>query len=100
MFQALLFDGIGCPNTIVCPHPIKGPYVPGGFISSCKASLGLVAGRPPATVGDLAFCGGPCFLTTGSSRVLIQGTPAHRVGDRNHCTGVTTGPGATNVLVG
>lgn len=100
MQQALLGDRITCPNTPICPHPKRGPYTIIGVIKSCKASSVLVIGRPAATLGDLAFCGGPSFLTTGCPTVLIQNMPAHRVGDRNHCTGHTIGPGAPTVLVG
>jgi uncharacterized Zn-binding protein involved in type VI secretion len=100
MQQALLGDRITCPNTPICPHPKRGPYTIIGVIKSCKVSTVLVSGRPPATVGDLAFCGGPSFLTTGCLTVLIQNMPAHRVGDRNHCTGHTLGSGAPTVLVG
>jgi len=100
MNQALLNDSITCPNTPACPHPTHGPYINVGVISSCKVNTILVAGRPPATIGDLAICGGPSFLTTGSSRVILRGMASHRVGDRNHCTGSTIGPGAPNVIVG
>jgi uncharacterized Zn-binding protein involved in type VI secretion len=97
---SVIFDRILCKNTIICRYPKRGPYLPAGSIVQSPVTRVLVGGRIPATVGSKAICGGSTWLTSGSTRVLLEGKPVHRVGDRNGCSGVTIGPGDLRVLVG
>lgn len=78
-------DAHGCP---ACPHPCVGPIITG------NPSGVTLAGLPVATVGDTGIhsaCCGPnmSVITTGDTRVLINGKPAawrHSV--VTHCGGI------------
>jgi uncharacterized Zn-binding protein involved in type VI secretion len=67
------------------PH-VGGPILPPGVPTV------LIAGLPAATVGSMCTCAGPPdSIVMGSTKVMIGGRPAARMGD-------TTAPGGSIVL--
>ena len=79
----------------VCPMVTPGvPPIPhvGGPILPPGCPTVLVAGMPAACVGDMCLCTGPPdVVAMGSTKVMIGGKPAARMGD-------TTAHGGTIVL--
>jgi uncharacterized Zn-binding protein involved in type VI secretion len=63
------------PGTPPIPH-VGGPILPPG------APTVLIAKLPAATVGSMCTCvGPPDSIVMGSTKVMIGGKPAARVGD-------------------
>lgn len=92
---ARLTDLHTCPLvTGVVPHvggPIVGPGCP----------TVLIVKLPASVVGDTAACvGPPDTIIKGSTKTLIGGKPAARVGDSTAHNGVIIPPGAITVLIG
>ena len=72
-----------CPMvTGPVPH-VGGPILPPG------APTVLIGGMPAATVGSMCTCvGPPDLIAMGSSKVMIKGQPAARMGDQTAHGGV------------
>jgi uncharacterized Zn-binding protein involved in type VI secretion len=63
------------PGTPPVPH-VGGPILPPG------APTVLIAKLPAATMGDMCVCvGPPDSIVMGSTKVMIKGKPAARLGD-------------------
>ena len=63
------------PGTPPVPH-VGGPILPPG------APTVLIAKLPAATMGDMCLCvGPPDSIVMGSTKVMIKGKPAARLGD-------------------
>ena len=63
------------PGTPPIPH-VGGPILPPGVPTV------LIAKMPAATVGDMCTCvGPPDSIVMGSTKVMIGGKPAARMGD-------------------
>ena len=81
------------PGTPPIPHvggPIIGPGVP----------TVLIAKMPAATVGDMCTCvGPPDSIVMGSTKVMIGGKPAARMGDSTAHGGSITVAGAPTVMI-
>ena len=69
----------------VCPMVTPGtPPIPhvGGPIIGPGAPTVLIAKMPAATMGDMCLCvGPPDSIVMGSTKVMIKGKPAARLGD-------------------
>ena len=87
----------------VCPMVTPGvPPIPhvGGPISGPGCPQCLIGFMPAAVVGDMAICvGPPDALVKGSTKVLIGGRPALRMGDSS-AHGGTIVSGQPTVLIG
>jgi uncharacterized Zn-binding protein involved in type VI secretion len=72
-----------CPMiTALVPH-VGGPILPPGTPTV------LIAGMPAATVGSMCTCvGPPDSIVMGSTKVMIGGKPAARMGDQTAHGGV------------
>ncbi len=66
----------------VCSHASPVPHV-GGSVVEPAASGVYIGKRLAARVGDLAFCDGGAYdvIVTGEPTVLVEGSPAARLGD-------------------
>jgi uncharacterized Zn-binding protein involved in type VI secretion len=74
------------------PH-VGGPILPPGVPTV------LIAGLPAATVGSMCTCvGPPDSIVMGSTRVMIGGRPAARMGDQTAHGGVIV-LGAPTVMI-
>ncbi len=82
-----------CPMvTGVVPH-VGGPILPPG------APTVLIAGLPAATLGSMCTCvGPPDTIIMGSTKVMIGGKPAARMGDPTAHGGVIV-LGAPTVMI-
>ena len=86
-----------CPMQI--PGPVPIPHV-GGPVLPPGAPLVLIGGVPAATVTSNAVCvGPPDTIILGSTKVLIGGKPAARMGD-SLAHGGKIVAGAPTVLIG
>ena len=87
----------------VCPMVTPGtPPIPhvGGPITGPGAPTVLIAKMPAAVVGDMCVCvGPPSTIIMGSTKVMIKGKPAARVGDSTAHGGTITGLGAPTVMI-
>jgi len=72
-----------CPMvTGVVPH-VGGPILPPGV------PIVIIGGLPAATVGSMCTCvGPPDSIVMGSTKVMIGGRPAARMGDQTAHGGV------------
>lgn len=86
-----------------CPMVTPGvPPIPhvGGPITGPGCPQVLIGFMPAAVVGDMAVCvGPPAPLPKGSTKVLIGGRPALRMGDTTGHGGVIVS-GLPTVLIG
>ena len=82
-----------CPMvTGVVPH-VGGPILPPGVPTV------LIAGLPAATLGSMCTCvGPPDTIIMGSTKVMIGGKPAARMGDPTSHGGVIV-LGAPTVMI-
>lgn len=97
MLQARIGDiGVG-----ICPcHIFPVSYIT-TFVSG--AVTGFTNGPNDAIVGTVGVssCGHPTIAMTGSTTTLIEGMPAHRVGDMGaNCGPYTVVTGSPNTIVG
>lgn len=68
-----------CPDRN--PGKAKIPHVGGPVVSSVAMNV-LIGGQPAATVGSMCTCvGPPDSIVGGSTKVVICGSPAARLGD-------------------
>jgi uncharacterized Zn-binding protein involved in type VI secretion len=90
---ARITDMHTCPMvTGVVPH-VGGPILPPGVPTV------LIAGLPAATVGSMCTCvGPPDSIVMGSTKVMIGGRPAARMGDQTAHGGVIV-LGAPTVII-
>lgn len=91
---ARITDPHVCPMvTGTVPH-VGGPILPPAAIKVLTGNL------PQARIGDKALCNGPPdVIALGSFTVLVQGSPAARMGDMTAHGGVIV-MGQPNVLIG
>ena len=90
---------VGDVHTCPLVNPGPVPHV-GGPILPPGAARVLINGMPAARIGDKAVCVGPMdVIIKGSSSVLIQNQPAARMGDSTAHGGVIV-MGSPNVLIG
>jgi uncharacterized Zn-binding protein involved in type VI secretion len=84
----------------VCPAKTgKVPHVGGPIMGPCVPNV-LVGNIPAAVVSDKCVCvGPPDTIVQGSSKVVIGGKPAARLGDSTAHGGVIVA-GCPTVLVG
>ena len=83
----------------VCPM-VTGvvPHVGGPILPPCAVTV-LTGGIPQARIGDMLTCvGPPDVIVTGSTHVLISGSPAARLGDSTAHGGVIVS-GCPTVLI-
>jgi uncharacterized Zn-binding protein involved in type VI secretion len=81
------------PGTPPIPH-VGGPILPPGVPTV------LIAKMPAAVMGGMCTCvGPPANIIVGSTKVMIKGQPAARVGDSTAHGGTITGPGAPTVMI-
>ena len=81
------------PGTPPIPH-VGGPVMPPGVPTV------MIAKMPAATLGDMCMSTGPPdSIAMGSTKVMIKGKPAARVGDNTAHGGTITGPGAPTVMI-
>jgi uncharacterized Zn-binding protein involved in type VI secretion len=87
----------------VCPMQTPGtPPIPhvGGPITGPGAPTVMIAKMPAAVLGDMCVCvGPPSTIVSGSTKVMIGGKPAARLGDSTAHGGTITGPGAPTVMI-
>ncbi len=68
-----------CPMQTPAVPPI--PHVGGPVNGPCSPNV-LIGGMPAAKVGDMLVCvGPPDSIVKGSATVMINNTPAARMGD-------------------
>lgn len=97
------------PNaaTITSMHecPMQTPAIPpiphvGGPVIGPGAPTVLICGLPAARVGDSAFCvGPPDSIVSGSSTVMIEGSPAAFLGSET-AHGGSIVMGCPTVMIG
>jgi len=94
---ARLGDMHTCP--MVTPGTPPVPHVGGPVSGPCVPAV-LIGFMPAATVGDMCVCvGPPDTIAMGSSKVMIGGKPAARMGDSTVHGGVIVA-GCPIVLIG
>ena len=83
---------MGTPGTPPIPH-VGGPVMPPGVPTV------MIAKMPAATLGDMCMCTGPPdSIAMGSTKVMIKGKPAARMGDATTHGGTIT-VGAPTVMI-